>query len=343
MYVFNPEHDLCLANGDANYVPPLSSLKFGLDCSGILPLLFPDEGMVVWGWNAELKQRLVRQGVAPELLPDDSQLQSIRLLSHRRYAVAASRFVYSQSKWSGYLAEPFAEEISDDVGVDEFIVSRREVVLKAPWSGSGKGLRWISCGSFSSSDKGWWHNVISRQGSVIAEKREIVAVDFAALFRVSSSSVSFEGYSLFNTSNGVYKSNVLASDEYILEYISEYLPLSVILDSVDLIKSYISEHFLGNYQGYLGVDMFVCRDGDRFLLAPCVEINVRMTMGLVARRCFDKFISGYGKDADGRYTMNVVHSADSQEFHNELSEAEILLTEVGPQTSYAIAVFVGEP
>ena len=31
-YIFNPEHDLCLANGDANYLPPQSALEFGKDC-----------------------------------------------------------------------------------------------------------------------------------------------------------------------------------------------------------------------------------------------------------------------------------------------------------------------
>lgn len=31
-YIFNPEHDLCLANGSPHYLPPASALKFRADC-----------------------------------------------------------------------------------------------------------------------------------------------------------------------------------------------------------------------------------------------------------------------------------------------------------------------
>ena len=28
IYIFNPEHDLCIANGDENFVPPRSAVGF---------------------------------------------------------------------------------------------------------------------------------------------------------------------------------------------------------------------------------------------------------------------------------------------------------------------------
>ena len=34
----------------------------------------------------------------------------------------------------------------------------------------------------------------------------------------------------------------------------------------------------------MGVDMMVVRRGDGFALVPCVELNLRMTMGVVAHR-----------------------------------------------------------
>ncbi len=47
---------------------------------------------------------------------------------------------------------------------------------------------------------------------------------------------------------------------------------------------------LGNgYEGPLGVDMMVCGDGGSDCwIAPCVEINLRYTMGFVARGVWSK-------------------------------------------------------
>lgn len=65
MNIFNPEHDLCMANGDANFVPPFSALEFGRDCAGLTSYIQKagDGEIVPWGWDAVLKQRLVKQGV----------------------------------------------------------------------------------------------------------------------------------------------------------------------------------------------------------------------------------------------------------------------------------------
>ena len=47
---------------------------------------------------------------------------------------------------------------------------------------------------------------------------------------------------------------------------------------------FLAGRFSGRYCGYVGVDMFVYESDGGFRLAPCVEMNVRMTMGLLARR-----------------------------------------------------------
>ena len=46
-----------------------------------------------------------------------------------------------------------------------------------------------------------------------------------------------------------------------------------------------------NYDNYLGVDMMICFENDEYKLHPCVEINLRMNMGTVARILYDRFIS----------------------------------------------------
>ena len=57
---------------------------------------------------------------------------------------------------------------------------------------------------------------------------------------------------------------------------------------------------VGNYQGYLGVDMMVVRCGEEYFVHPCIEVNLRMNMGVVSRLLFDRFLV---PDAIGRYVI----------------------------------------
>jgi hypothetical protein len=46
MYIFNPEHDLSLANFSSNYTPPASAVKMAYDLA-ILPVWYSKQSMVV--------------------------------------------------------------------------------------------------------------------------------------------------------------------------------------------------------------------------------------------------------------------------------------------------------
>ena len=46
VYLFNPDNDLALANGDENYTPPLSARKMADDLS-LLPIWYTSPGMLV--------------------------------------------------------------------------------------------------------------------------------------------------------------------------------------------------------------------------------------------------------------------------------------------------------
>ena len=66
--------------------------------------------------------------------------------------------------------------------------------------------------------------------------------------------------------------------------------------------------FSGYYTGPLGVDMMVVRAADgSSLLHPCVEINVRMTMGHVALALSSKSLRGTMSITcqDGHYLLRL--------------------------------------
>lgn len=323
MNIFNPEHDLCLANGDPNFVPPESALRFGRECSGLNSWVETGDGIIPWGWDAVLKRRLIREGISPDLLPSDKFLEDVKMLSHRRNALYANDFLYANVPLLRQYATPSrAFEASSCNDVLTLADRFGEAVAKAPWSGSGKGLRWLRSGELSDNDLGWCRNVIAKQGSVIVERREKVVRDFAMLYSISGNDVRFEGMSLFFNDNGMYKGNVLGTDAWILDELSSYLPRELFIELQDALGQFFCRNYLGVYQGFVGVDMFIYTAPDgTSRIAPCVEINARMTMGLLARRVFDRHLSfspetglclirdiRSGSVPSGRYSLRMEYS-----------------------------------
>ena len=334
--LFNPEHDLCLANGDANYVPPASALRFARQGAYLMKILYGDdvtalaaedvdgnslnalstphhipspsgegtEGrgfpLTAWGWDASLVRRLVKRGVPRELMPTDEQLATIRRLSHRRTALSAAEAC-------GF--KPMGEEAFRLSEVQTLLDRHRRVVLKAPWSGSGRGLRWVD-NALSAHDADWLEKLLATQGSVMVEPRMEVVQDFALEYFVggqvcartgrldagshqsphnSSSPLGeragesgFIGYSWFETQNGVYRENRLLSDDEILRRLSAYIPIEELISAKSAIETWLQAEVAPKYEGPLGIDMFVYKAAGGYALNPMVEINFRHTMGHVA-------------------------------------------------------------
>ncbi|MDE5868743.1 MAG: hypothetical protein K2H18_00800 [Muribaculaceae bacterium] len=121
--------------------------------------------------------------------------------------------------------------------------------------------------------------IIRSQGSLIAENLYERKIDFASEWKVDEDkNVLFLGLSLFHSSNrGKYQGNLLESQSDIENLLrknskwnSSYLHIQQ-----DFIKKYISPI----YSGPVGFDMLADKDGE---INPCVEINIRRTMGHVA-------------------------------------------------------------
>ena len=90
--------------------------------------------------------------------------------------------------------------------------------------------------------------------------------------------IRYEGLSLFHTANGAYIGNILATENAKLETISRYISIDLINVIKEKICHLLSPILTGRYEGPFGVDMMITEGG----LHPCVEINLRLTMGHVA-------------------------------------------------------------
>lgn len=324
LYVFNPDNDLALANWDANYMPPESARRMAADLA-LLPAWYAGGGGVLapsaynlaflkemqerfslpvelvteaedlssfdavtpWGWNLSLRKKLLGVGVREAALPSPEHLEELRLASHRRQAVEALSRLRLNGSFCGESA--WMDDLSD---CRAFVESRETCVLKAPWSGSGKGLYWCK-GAFTPHIEQWCARLIERQGGVVGEPVYNKVEDFAMEFFIDEAGqAAFAGYSLFRTGgSGAYEGNVLLPDEEIERRLAAYVPAEELRRLQTLLAEELAIRFGNIYTGYLGVDMMICRVGQGCCVHPCVEINLRMNMGVVSRLLYDRFVA----------------------------------------------------
>lgn len=327
LYLFNPENDLALANGGKNYTPPPLARTIARDLS-TLPLWYaPEEDIVClpsldygdslmpvleslekkcrvcsitslpddvsayrpWGWSPEIVHRFLRHGADAELLPSTELLDRQRGWAHRIRTREVLTFLKSER-----VDIPYEIPVSfrDEEQVHDFVATHRRAMLKAPWSGSGKGL----CRTYGTYDLAigrWVQGVLRRQGEVVCEPYFEKEADMAMEFFSDGNRAVFSGYSWFSTDErGAYKGNYLLSDAEIEKRVSSYhLPTDDLYRVRESFERFFTRYIAPLYQGYFGVDMMIYRHSGTFALHPCVEINLRMNMGMVSRIFYDRYVA----------------------------------------------------
>ena len=362
--LFNPENDLALANGDPNFVAPTSARKLAADLE-TLPLWWHDEhslllsaytsqtapsvtGCKPWGWSAEARNRFLKAGIPESVLPSEAEINQLRMLSHRSTSI---RILSALNVIPGLkLISEQPEVITTLDEAERYIAAQPQgAVLKTPWSSSGKGLCWsLRMNPFNRSK--WLQPVFRKMGCVIAEPRYTRIIDFAMLFHASKQQdIGFVGYSLFYTDEqGAYQSNLLLSNDAILERLGYYINIAFLKQLQKALLPILSKLIDGVYEGYLGIDMMIVRDvGDDYLVHPCVELNLRMTMGGVARLFYDRYMQkGEGEfriehaarkgELLSRYPSR--ESEDAKWEEGLLRKGRVCLTPVTADTSYVAIV-----
>lgn len=236
-----------------------------------------------WGWDKALSHRLSGIGIPDRLLPSHCFLENLRRLSHRRISI----------KCNSFLKAPYVPK--ECFSVEEamsFFEETSFCYFKMPWSSGGRGV--VSTLELNYSQvKEWVGGCIRRQGSVLAEKGVDRWFDFSSLWNVSERNVTFEGFSIsLSDGRGKYVGNLYGPQPEIEKFIKDRTP--GLDDSVlYLLKKFIIQTISPFYNGKLGVDMMVAKDSG---LYPCVEINLRRTMGHVALDFFN--LLEYEKNSD---------------------------------------------
>jgi len=171
-------------------------------------------------------------------------------------------------------------------------------LVKAPFSSSGRGLLWLPQGKLTKTEKQIIHGLLKKQEIVSLEKKLNKKLDFALEFFSTGEKIIFEGFSFFKTDEkGNYKGNFIGNKNSIIINISNYIDLMLIEEAKKAVISYLNEKIKPFYKGYIGIDMMIYEDKGNFRLHPCVEINLRNNMGVVAlnisRKIIDNGSEGY--------------------------------------------------
>lgn len=320
-HLFNPEHDLALANGDRHFIAPRNIREMARD---LAPLMNVVEGSPQpWGWDFTAKARFIQEGIPEEELPTDESLATLR---HRSERATAHHLLctFRQEHLAGnYTGESLIAKSIDEIA--GYAARHGHILLKAPLSGSGKGLRHINSEALRSSGnvgisslkkvEPWITALIRRHGYLTAEPYYNKVQDFAMEFRVADGRCHFIGYSLFVTDHhGRYDGNHLMSDAKIEELLTTYIPRETLHETARWFIAHYTDIIPTEWDStrfplYFGVDMMLVDHRQKpekkpgtmspefrikesgFTLHPCVEINLRMNMGIIAHEVYRQYLA----------------------------------------------------
>lgn len=235
----------------------------------------PRPFILPWGWNPSLCHMLLEAGVDDSLLPDNSQLSELRRLSHRRLTIA---FNASMQNYLPSIEFELPCEITSEEEAINYWHNHTDCYFKSPWSSSGRGIM-ATAELEERHIRPWVHGIIRRQGSVLAEPGVKRSLDFASEWICKSGRAHFIGLSVFVTSSrGKYKYNLTDPQPRLQSIISQAYP-AFGPDIIEAQRHSLEQLVAPSYNGPLGIDMLTSTDGQ---LRPCVELNLRLTMGMVA-------------------------------------------------------------
>ena len=362
LHLFNPSQEIALADNTDCFTPKAMVRKMEAQLADFPKfyaddndaILMPDNSIInlhgervnkkainhfipfPWGWNKTIKKRLIKCGISEELMPSDNQLDYIRLFAGRKFCVE-----YIRDLFTLFDDEPYNSLL---VGRNMRFFSKTDylniningpLIFKQLWSSSGRGN--IVTDSIDEKLMITLNAFCRNQGGFICDFFYDKTLDFAMEFYVfADGSVEFVGYSVFNTeNNGKYLGNWVKDQKDLEQMILNSLDESINLD--DLKNAHImmlKKYLVGNYTGFVGVDMMAVHINDKMACHPCVELNLRMNLGIVAMEVYRRSLrdgsgigTGSGAFDDGAWRISSYRSpvGDIRErgFHTSLKSCLI--------------------
>lgn len=315
LWIFNPDNDIALGNNLRNFTPPRNAMLLR-EAGAMLPVWTANNGDFIysnnpadsdwlksimakrgknitllsadnidkiesikpWGWSRAIANTLLQKGVSLHLLPSEEQIDKIRMLSHRHSSISINKQLYVMG-----IDSIIPTEISDIKQLKLILDANKPVVIKSPWSSSGRGVLYSENNDATRLLK-QAEGIIRNQGCILVEPKLDKVIDFAMLYEIKNGKAKYIGLSVFSTLiGGNYTGNIVASELYLSNIISRYIPSAYLTQLQNALETILSDLVGNAYNGICGIDMMIYVDENgEHQIAPCIELNLRHTMGYVA-------------------------------------------------------------
>lgn len=317
-YLFNPTCEMEVSNGLVSYMPPIHLRNLSKDLS-MLPYIYASANDVVLVDHLPETNFLARLEEAGFSLPQFHLLSKVNELNSDYKAqpwgwspVAAKKLEHFGGGWNKELRPFFSRIFAQNVleqfvekkikhtstesevalkidnidDVEQLLTKWGQLVIKAPYSSSGRGVQILRSNHFDSCIYNKTKSIIKQQGAVMVEPLLDKITDLAFEFRIENNTVSFAGYSSFTVSkSGQYESHQLPFCKNRLPNEAQELWDNGTLEaSKDALREILQQSNISQlHKGYFGVDAMIYRHPDKSIrIQPCIEINLRYNMGIIA-------------------------------------------------------------
>ncbi len=249
----------------------------------------PKNGLLPWGWSPEIHKRLqpLKMGCSVQFKesPVFKWQAEHRELYSKKFAAGILESLISEYSNECFVPPDKTPEICTTKQEFKNLIKRwGKIMVKAPWSSSGRGLQPIT--KTPVHPKVWEKvlGVVNEQGYAIVEPYFDKALDLAFQFELKKGKAGYLGISNFTTDHkGQYIGNSLnglpaETDKKILGFAAT-MPQKIVGPLIEIIERSKMSKF---YEGFFGVDTLIYFNEKKQLkINPCLEINVRQSMGLL--------------------------------------------------------------
>lgn len=243
-----------------------------------------------WGWSPATHKLLAPlKPICANVFQESPVFNwsaEIRNLYSKKFALSIQKQMIREFPDTVFIPEELTGQVCYKLQQIETLINRwGNLMIKAPWSSSGRGLQPIT--KTPVHPKVWEKilGIIKDQGYAIVEPFLDKQLDIAFQFELKNGKVSYLGISNFMTDRkGQYIGNRLNGlpdnmDSEVKTF-AESLPGKIIAPLIQILEK--SEMVKG-YEGNFGVDALVYKTaGNQLAVNPCLEINLRQNMGLLS-------------------------------------------------------------
>ena len=167
--------------------------------------------------------------------------------------------------------------------IEAFLINYKQIVLKEPWSSSGRGILMLRKSNLNSSITQRIKGILKQQNYIMAEAMLDKKLDLALHFKITNGKVEYFGDTYFSTNtNGQYQANFINRLPDMSSEIKLFLESNIKVLQKDLLRALAQSEIPKYYDGFLGVDVMIVKENDKLVFQPCVEINLRNNMGTIA-------------------------------------------------------------